>query len=143
TGWDASTRNSHDVVRVAYDEGVTWVAIHGRTRAAAYTGLADWDYIREVKAGSPLPVLGNGDISSADVARTRLKESGCDGVMIGRGCLKNPRIFRQSRGEPSPDALSDILNRLHEHLGGFYDERMTLLQMRKFASWYSAGYPGA
>lgn len=145
TGWDADTRNTHEVAQVAYDEGVTWVAIHGRTRAAAYTGLADWDYIRSVKAKSPLPIIGNGDISSSMVAVERLNTSGCDGVMIARGCLKNPRIFRQARPETSLNeiALAKILARLHEHLQGFYDERMTLLQMRKFAAWYSAGYPGA
>lgn len=143
TGWDAHTRNSSEVVRVAYDEGVTWVAIHGRTRAAAYTGLADWDYIREVKTKSPVPIIGNGDISSAAMALERLQTSGCDGVMIGRGCLKNPQIFQQARMIKGDQSLRMILSRLREHLEGFYDDRLSLLQMRKFASWYSAGYPGA
>ena len=143
TGWDAHTRNSHEVARVAREEGVTWVAIHGRTRAAAYTGLADWDYIQEVKATSPLPVIGNGDIHSAEQANMRLKTSGCDAVMIGRGCLKNPRIFLESRKILREDRMQAILERLHGHLTSFYDERLTLIQMRKFASWYSAGYPGA
>lgn len=150
TGWDAHTRNSHEVVQIAADEGVTWVAIHGRTRAAAYTGLADWDYMREVKAQAKIPVLGNGDIASAKQAVSRLKTSGCDGVLIGRGCLKNPRIFRQAMallatGEESTEfePMEQILSRLCAHLERFYDERLTLIQMRKFASWYSAGYPGA
>lgn len=144
TGWDQATRNTHEVVRVAHDEGVTWVAIHGRTRAAAYTGQADWDYIREVKVASPLPVIGNGDIASPAIARERLSVSGCDGVMIGRGCLKNPRIFQECRsGESSAASLLPILARLQEHLESFYDERIMLLQMRKFAAWYSAGLPGA
>jgi len=145
TGWDHNTRNTDQVARVAADEGVTWVAIHGRTRAAQYTGRADWDYIREVKAGSPLPILGNGDIASGEQARSRISETGCDGVMIGRGCLKNPRIFMQARGRTDLDDVSlwTILSRLHVHLLTFYEQRMVLLQMRKFASWYSAGYPGA
>lgn len=143
TGWDAHTRNTPEVARVAFDEGVTWVAIHGRTRAAAYTGFADWNYIREVKSGSPVPIIGNGDISSAAVALERLAGSDCDAVMIGRGCLKNPRIFQQARDLSSDLSLGQILDRLHEHLAAFYDERMILLQMRKFAAWYSAGYPGA
>ena len=100
TGWDAHTRNSPDVAHVAFNEGATWMAIHGRTRAAAYTGLADWDYIRDVKAQSPLPILGNGDITSSELAGTRLAQSGCDGVMIGRGCLKKsaylPRSFARN-----------------------------------------------
>jgi nifR3 family TIM-barrel protein len=143
TGWDQATRNSHEVARVAREEGATWVAIHGRTRAAAYTGLADWDYIAEVKASSPLPVIGNGDIHSAEQAILRLKTSGCDAVMIGRGCLKNPRIFQEARNILREERMASILERLHGHLTSFYDERLTLIQMRKFASWYSAGYPGA
>lgn len=143
TGWDAHTRNSDEVVRVARDEGVTWVAIHGRTRAAAYTGFADWDYIKDTKATSPLPIIGNGDIHSAEQANMRLKTSGCDAVMIGRGCLKNPRIFLEARKIFREERMQTILERLHGHLTSFYDERLTLIQMRKFASWYSAGYPGA
>lgn len=153
TGWDHDTRNSPEVVRVAADEGVTWVAIHGRTRAAAYTGLADWEYIREVRRQSPLPILGNGDIRSAEMAVERLRASSCEGVMIGRGCLKNPRIFSEALAAWQCDdslataaralPLEKILARLCEHLEGFYDERLTLIQMRKFAAWYSAGFPGA
>src|SRR4051812_20930278 len=60
TGWDENTRNSSEVAQIAFDEGITWMAIHGRTRAAQYNGLADWDYIRSVKASSPIPVIGNG-----------------------------------------------------------------------------------
>ncbi len=96
TGWDASTRNTHEVAQIAFDEGITWVAIHGRTRAQGYAGQSDWDYISEVKAQAKLPILGNGDINSAATANRRLEESKCDGVLIGRGCLKNPWIFRES-----------------------------------------------
>lgn len=149
TGWDHQSRNSSDVVKIAHDEGVSWVAIHGRTRAAAYTGLADWEYIRTVKASSPLPILGNGDITSPQMAVRRLTESGCDGVMIGRGCLKNPRIFqqaviaRQNKAAITAGNLAEVIRRLQIHLESFYDERLTLIQMRKFASWYSSGFPGA
>jgi nifR3 family TIM-barrel protein len=149
TGWDHNTRNSPDVTQVAYDEGVTWVAIHGRTRAAAYSGLADWDYITETKRQSRVPVLGNGDIHSAGQALERMQMSGCDGVMIGRGCLKNPWIFAQAMdlktGSPSAPIrpLRQVLARLQEVLEAYYPERMMLLQMRKFSVWFSAGYPGA
>lgn len=151
TGWDEGSRNSVDVCRVAYDEGITWVAIHGRTRAAAYTGQADWEYISEVKAKSRLPVLGNGDITSAEIAVNRLKESNCDGVLIGRGCLKNPWIFRESYNlwneieapQSEEKNLIRLIMKLHEHLQRFCDERITILQMKKFAAWYSSGYPGA
>lgn len=149
TGWDHNSRNSPEVTQVAYDEGVTWVAIHGRTRAAAYSGLADWEYIRETKKHSRLPVLGNGDIHSAGQANERLLTSGCDGVMIGRGCLKNPWIFAQAQElrtnipSAAPRSLEQVLLRLRELLENYYPERMMLLQMRKFSIWFSAGYPGA
>ena len=148
TGWDEATRNSHEVVKVAAEEDVTWVAIHGRTRAAQYTGQADWDYIADVAKDSPVPVIGNGDITNAEQARQRLEASGGAGVMIGRGCLKNPRLFLEARAlidagnEPAPD-LAAILRRLSLYLESFYDERLTLIQMRKFAAWFSAGLPGA
>ncbi len=147
TGWDESSRNADQVVKVAYDEGITWVAIHGRTRAQGYSGQSDWDYIRWVKSQSPLPVLGNGDIASGTQAVKRLQESACDGVLIGRGCLKNPWIFRQAMAlyNQLPDSTSKdffgVFRHLRGHLTASCDERMTLLQLKKFASWYSAGYP--
>src|ERR1700677_2068126 len=97
TGWCDKTINTLDIVNAAHDSGVTWVAIHGRTRAQGYSGLADWELIRQVKARAPLPIIGNGDIQSPSKAVQRLTESGCDAVMIGRGCLKNPWIFKQAQ----------------------------------------------
>lgn len=148
TGWDQNTRNTNEVANIAYNEGVTWVAIHGRTRAQAYTGQSDWDYIRQVKEQAKLPILGNGDIASAKQANSRLSESKCDGVLIGRGALKNPWIFLealliQSGAENQIveknfdflfESLWDCLSRTHE-------PRMVGLQIKKLAAWYSAGYP--
>lgn len=148
TGWDAESMNTDQVAHIAYNEGVTWVAIHGRTRAQGYSGLSNWDYIKSIKEKSPLPILGNGDLTSPGLACERLNQSGCDGVMIGRGCLKNPLIFKQAlnlksggqilQEEPS---LKFIFDRLGNYLAEFYDERLTALQLKKFAAWYSAGYP--
>lgn len=142
TGWDERSRNADEVVRVAHDEGITWVTIHGRTRAQGYSGLSDWDYIKWVKAQSQLPILGNGDVSSAEQARARLDESKCDGVMIGRGCLKNPYIFRESLGESvSEKNYLKILTRMANLYHQYYPERYALVQTRKFAMWFSAGLP--
>lgn len=148
TGWDQETRNAHEVVKLAYDEGITWVAIHGRTRAQGYSGHSDWDYIRWVKSEAKLPVLGNGDIASGRQAASRLRDSGCDGVLIGRGCLKNPWIFQQAmnafRGAPDLPVEKNFLAvfaRLKYHLALSCDERTRLIQLKKFASWFSAGYP--
>lgn len=150
TGWDEGSRNADEVVHIAYNEGLSWVAIHGRTRAQGYSGLADWDYIAAVKAKSKIAILGNGDINSAETAVRRLRESGCDGVMIGRGCLKNPWLFREAMALWSnKDAVTEerdfggLLREMHDVFLARTDEKITMLQLKKFASWYSTGYPGA
>ena len=149
TGWDEASRNSHEVAHIAQEEGVTWVAIHGRTRAAAYSGLADWDYIADVQAKAGIPILGNGDIRGAEQAVLRLKSSGCAGVMIGRGCLKNPWVFRQAlavlngQEEAVERDFLWVLDRLRSHLEAFSSERVIQIQLKKFSSWFSAGYPGS
>lgn len=151
TGWDAHTRNAAEVCQIAYDEGISWVAVHGRTRAQAYTGLADWDFIADLKSKAKLPILGNGDILTPHQAIRRMKESGCDGVMIGRGCLKNPHIFMDAlqlwRGEQiSTDVKRDFVSlflKLSQSLVAHCDEHILGIQLRKFAAWFSTGYPGS
>lgn len=154
TGWDNDTKNAIEVTKIAYEEGLTWVAIHGRTRAAGYSGIADWDYIGEVKSFAKLPIIGNGDLVTPELAVRRLRESGCDGVMIGRGCLKNPWIFLQAKSLLKSGEMAAIerdfnglFGRLQDGFGrmalGDQPERFIMLQIKKFASWYSSGYPGA
>jgi len=151
TGWEQNSRNALDVCNLAYDEGITWVAIHGRTRAAGYTGLADWDFITEVKAKTKIPILGNGDILTPQKAVLRLKESGCDGVLIGRGALKNPLIFADAlslyKGESLRADLkrnySGIFKDLYDAIRVQSSEHITNIQLKKFASWFSTGYQGS
>lgn len=150
TGWDANTRNAIEVCNIAYNEGIEWVAIHGRTRAQGYSGLADWDFIAEVKSKAKLPILGNGDILTPRQANLRLAQSGCDGVMIGRGCLKNPFIFMDAlsmwRGEAVKEVKRDyvgLFNSLQNEIVAHCDEHITGIQLRKFAAWFSTGYSGA
>lgn len=151
TGWDANTRNALEVCNIAYDEGISWVAIHGRTRAQGYSGQADWDFIGDVKAKTRIPVLGNGDILTPQQAIKRMKESGCDGVLIGRGCLKNPHIFMDTLSLWKEEQLQQNIARdyvslfqdLREVIVAHCDEHITGIQLRKFAAWFSTGYPGA
>lgn len=150
TGWDANSRNAVEICNIAHNEGVAWVAIHGRTRAQGYTGLADWDFIAEVKSNTKIPILGNGDILTPRQANLRLAQSGCDGVMIGRGCLKNPFIFMDAvslwRGESLKDVRRDyvsLFNGLKNEIVAHCDAHVTGIQLRKFAAWFSTGYPGA
>lgn len=149
TGWDQGTRNADEVVNIAYNEGITWVAIHGRTRAQSYSGFADWDYISAVKAKAKLPILGNGDIVTPEQAVQRLQSSGCDGVLIGRGALKNPYIFRQAlalwRGEAlkAERDFTKLFGELHQTIVAHCDDHITQIQLKKFAAWFATGYPNS
>jgi len=156
TGWDQNQRTAHEIAQLAFDEGVAWVAIHGRTRAQGYSGLADWDFITEVKSRAKLPIIGNGDIQTAAEAISRLENSACDGVMIGRGALKNPWIFLECLEQWAEGARdfshrlskeertsSYALNRLFSYITPSCDEQIQYIQLKKFASWYSTGFPGA
>jgi nifR3 family TIM-barrel protein len=151
TGWDSTTRNAIDVCNIAYEEGLAWVAIHGRTRAQGYEGLADWDYITEVKANTKIPILGNGDILSPRQAILRLEQSGVDGVMIGRGALKDPFLMKDAlrmwKGEPKPENESrdfaSLYRQLARHIEAHCAEHIAQIQLRKFAAWFATGYPGA
>lgn len=149
TGWDACSINASECVQAGAEAGVEWVAIHGRTRAQAYEGLADWDLIARVKEKSPIPIIGNGDILTAEQAVRRLKESGCDAVMIGRGALRDPFIFKRIavlEGREAEGGELDYWKILERHLelmrksmGDFH----VGVQLRKFMTWYSAGIEGA
>lgn len=150
TGWDQSSRNALEVVHIAFNEGVTWVAIHGRTRAQGYSGNSDWDYIQQIKNQSPLPIIGNGDLNTPLTIETRLRESGCDAVMIGRGCLKNPFLFLDTLNHLRGDSkvilkrdLWSVFERLQFHLTTQCDDTILVIQLKKFAAWYSSGYSGA
>jgi nifR3 family TIM-barrel protein len=143
TGWDACSINALECVQAAHEAKVTWVAIHGRTRAQGYEGHADWDLIAKIKEASPLPIIGNGDITTAEQAMHRYKTSGCDGIMIGRGIFGNPWLFDKS------DAIIDLPTRLRtmvEHtllfeklLGDFKNFNI----MKKHYKAYVNGFDGA
>ena len=150
TGWDENSKNAHEVVRAASDAGVAWVAIHGRTRAQGYSGEADWNYIGEVKSKSPIPIVGNGDLGTAELAVERLKQSGVDAVLIGRAALRNPFIFEQAealwRGKdavhPIADRYLSLLETQRGLLSEHFNPRMAVVHSRKFLAWYSSGFPG-
>lgn len=150
TGWDEKSITALEVCHEAHQAGVSWVAIHGRTRAQGYSGQANWDLIKSIKEKAPLPVIGNGDVITAPQAVKRLQQTGCDGIMIGRGCLKNPWIFSQAKKRlhdqnPSeePKDFSHALRQLKYFLDQREDPRYSALQLKKLSAWFSAGYPGS
>ena len=152
TGWDKGNRNAVTVARIAKDAGIQLLSIHGRTRACGYSGDAEYDTIREVKAGTSLPVIANGDITTPEKARHVLSYTGADGVMIGRAAQGRPWIFREiehflATGEKLPEPLvSEIHAVLVPHLHDLYSfygrERGTKVA-RKHISWYTKGLAGS
>jgi nifR3 family TIM-barrel protein len=152
TGWDADQINADEVCRVAYDSGVEFVAIHGRTRAQQYEGLANWDYIEWLASDCPLPLIGNGDLHQPNQVRDRMSKSNCQAFMIARGALRNPFIFLESYISDDDKKRSiflgqdymEVIERLHGYTTEIYsDKRLGLVQMRKLIVWFAAGFPGA
>lgn len=140
-----------DAGRIAADAGVAAVALHGRTVAQLYSGQADWSTIaRLVEAVPEIPVLGNGDIWEASDAVAMMAETGCAGVVIGRGCLGRPWLFGQLaaafRGEPVPDPPgTDVVRSIMaEHAAGlveWFGSHKGIREFRKHTAWYLKGYP--
>jgi len=135
--------------RVAEDEGCAAVGLHARTAAQLYHGHADWDAIAELKNATRIPVLGNGDIWEAEDALRMMRQTGCDGVIVGRGCLGRPWLFRDladvfNGREPSdPPNLAEVLDIMFAHarkLSDWFGERFAMHSFRRHASWYTKGF---
>ena len=140
-GWDEHTINAVEIARLAESEGVDGITIHPRTRSQLFTGQAPWDVIASVVAAVRLPVTGNGDVRSVEDARAMVAATGCAAVMIGRGALGAPWIFR---GEPvDRGARAVIVLRHADLIEAHLPERVALVQLKKHLAWYSAGLPGS
>lgn len=149
-GFNDSSVNAVEFAKMAESCGVAAVAVHGRTREQYYSGKADWDIIRRVKEAVRIPVIGNGDIFSAQDAERMLRETGCDGVMVARGAKGNPWIFRQitqylDTGElPESPSLEEIRAMILRHgrmLAEYKGESVAMREMRGHMAWYTKGMP--
>lgn len=137
-----------EIARRAEDAGAAAIAVHGRTRQQYYSGTADWDIIRQVKEAVSIPVIGNGDVDSPLKAEALLKQTGCDGVMIGRAVRGNPWIFREMNhyfqtGEllprPSSEEIREMILRHARTQIALKGEFTGIREMRKHVAWYTAG----
>ncbi|MBQ3611378.1 MAG: tRNA dihydrouridine synthase DusB [Firmicutes bacterium] len=151
-GFERGTNTAVETAKVLESAGVAAVAVHGRTREQFYEGKADWDVIGEVKAAVSVPVIGNGDVMSGQDAIDVMQRTGCDGVMMARGALGNPWIFRDAtalwKGEELPEAPTDEerIKMLLKHLDLIIEdkgERIAVREIRKHVGWYIKGMHGA
>lgn len=152
SGWDSNSINAVEIAKVVEEAGASAITVHARTRAQGYSGKADWDIIKQVKESVKIPVIGNGDIKSIYDAEKMINDTNCDAVMIGRGCLGNPWLIKQTIAylengviidDPTPlERLEMIL--LHiDKLLKFKPEKQALLEIRTHIGYYLKGVPNA
>ena len=148
-GFDDDHVNAVEMAHIAQESGAAAIAVHGRTREQYYSGKADWDIIRKVKEAVSIPVIGNGDIKTAEDVIAMEEQTGCDGFMIARGAEGNPWIFRQilhyfETGEKlAKPTFAEVTNMLLRHARmqlDFKGEYTGIREIRKHAAWYTAGY---
>ncbi|MDE7433254.1 MAG: tRNA dihydrouridine synthase DusB [Lachnospiraceae bacterium] len=149
-GFDDDHVNAVEIAKIAEDCGVSAVAVHGRTREQYYSGKADYKVIADVKKNVGIPVIGNGDISSADDAKRMYETTGCDGIMIGRAARGNPWIFKEissyikkemSYEPPDIKQIKEMILRHAAMLIECKGEYTGIREMRKHVAWYTAGMP--
>lgn len=151
-GWDKNSVNAVEVAQICEAAGADAIAVHGRTREQQYMPSADWDIIRQVKRAVRVPVIGNGDVTSAELAAQMMEQTGCDMVMIGRGALGNPWIFREiymliGHDRPSlPVSTAERITVMLRHVSKMCEykgEAVAMREARKHAAWYLKGIKGA
>ena len=149
-GFENGTVYAVEIAKIAESCGVSAIAVHGRTREQYYSGKADWDVIKDVKKAVKIPVIGNGDIFSAEDAKAMKEYTGCDGLMVARGARGNPWIFREIKeylengnviDKPTINDIREMIIRHAKMLVDYKGEYTGIREMRKHIAWYTAGLP--
>lgn len=147
-GFNDDCVNAVEIAKIVEDAGAAAVAVHGRTREQYYSGKADWDIIRQVKEAVSIPVIGNGDVDSPQKAKALMDETGCDGIMIGRGSRGNPWIFSETlhyletgelKERPSHEEIKNTILRHAQLQLKYKGEYVGMREMRKHVAWYTTG----
>lgn len=150
-GWDESSINYCSLAHMAEEEGIQRITLHARTREQMYAGKADWEAIGRLKNAVGIEVVGNGDVTTPEEAEAMEKQTGCDGIAIGRGAMGNPFLFRQiqeyrAEGTYLPVTIEETVAVLLEHYASEIacrGEHRAILEMRKLMACYLGGFPGA
>ncbi len=151
TGWDTHNRNGVAIARIAEQSGISALAVHGRTRACAYRGQAEYDTIAAIKQAVSIPIIANGDIRTPEQAKYVLDYTQADGIMIGRAAQGRPWIFAiiehylktgEIKDDPPVSNIRDIMLTHLKELYSFYGAHIGVRVARKHISWYSKGQPG-
>lgn len=152
SGWDKEHINAVEVAKICEQAGAKAICVHARTRSQGYSGTADWDVIKQVKEAVSIPVIGNGDVTSAYLAKDMLDKTGCDAVMIGRGVLGNPWLIQECVRyledgslceSPSSVEKIDMCLKHLNYLVNIKEEKVATLEIRNHIAWYLKGMKGA
>lgn len=151
SGWNKHEWVDEEFARIAQDNGAAAITLHPRSQTMMFTGHSFWERIAAVKKAVSIPVIGNGDIVSAESAMKMIAETGCDAIMIGRASFGNPWIFAEIEaalkgGDYTPPSMQERKSTLLEHIRAYrqaHGERYAAGEMKKVAAWYIKGVPGA